>query len=336
MRAVSQCRPGQDRHAGWFSVSGRLLLGVLALAPLTLRAETVYPNRTIEIVVSYGAGGSTDLVAREIAQKMQNRFGRPVVVLNKPGASGTIGATYAAHAAPDGYTLYAGYTSEMVVVPQLSKDVKYSIDDFTPIAVTGIVPVVLIASRNIHAGTLKALIEEIRAAPGKYTYGGSLGSPSHIMGSWLNRLYGLNTVHVPYRGGAQSVADVMGGHIDMFYAGVAVAKAAIDSGSVKALAVTGDTRSTVLPDVPTFKEAGVADFDLASWTVLVAPKGTPANAIALLRPATLQALADPTVRATLAAQGVEPSATQDVTAFLANEHEKFGRVVRDLGITMEP
>jgi tripartite-type tricarboxylate transporter receptor subunit TctC len=313
------------------------MLGLaVCLMPLSSRAGPSYPDRTIEMVVSYGAGGSTDLVAREIAQKLHERFGQPVVVLNKPGASGTIGAGYAARAAPDGYTLYAGYTSEMVVVPQISKDVKYSIDDFAPIAVTGIVPVVLIASKNIHATTLKDLIAELRQSPGKYTYGGSLGSPSHIMGAWLNRLYGLNTVHVPYKGGAQSVADVMGGHIDMFYAGVAVAKAAIDSGSVKALAVTGDTRSTALPNVPTFKEAGVSDFELASWTVLVAPKGTPADAIALLRPATLQALADPKVRATLSAQGVEPSATQDVNAFLANERDKFGRVVHELGITMQP
>jgi tripartite-type tricarboxylate transporter receptor subunit TctC len=224
----------------------------------------------------------------------------------------------------------------MVVVPQISKDVKYSIDDFEPIAVTGLVPVVLIASKSIHADTLKDLIAELRRAPGKYTYGGSLGSPSHVMGAWLNRLYGLNTTHIPYRGGAQSVADVMGGHIDMFYAGVAVAKAAIDSGAVKAFAVTGDTRSAALPDVPTFREAGVADFELASWTVLLAPKGTPASVIGLLRPATLQALADPKIRGTLAIQGVEPSATQDVRAFLTAEHDKFGRVVRDLGITMEP
>jgi tripartite-type tricarboxylate transporter receptor subunit TctC len=188
----------------------------------------------------------------------------------------------------------------------------------------------------MRANTLKDLIEELRRSPGKYTYGGSIGSPSHIMGSWLNRLKGLNTIHVPYKGGAQSVADVMGGHIDMFYAGVAVAKAAIDSGSVKAFAVTGNTRSAALPDVPTFKEAGIADFELASWNVLLAPKGTPADEIGLLRKTTIAALRDPKVRATLAAQGVEPSETQDVKAFLTDERDKFGRVVRELGITMEP
>jgi len=307
-----------------------------ALAAATSRAQpSGYPERTIEIVVSYGAGGSTDLVARAMAQKLQERFGKPAVVLNKPGASGAVGAAYAAHAAPDGYTLYVGFTSEMVVVPQIAKGAKYSIDDFEPIAVTGLVPVVLIATKSMAANSLAELIAQIRQSPGKYTFGGSIGSPSHIMGSWLNKLYGLETTHIPYRGGAQVVSEVMGGHVDMFYAGVAVAKAAIDSGAVKAYAVTGDKRSAALPDVPTFKEAGVKDFELASWNVFLAPKGTPADVIALLKAATLQALDDPQLRTMLATQGVEPSDTQDVKAFLASERDKFGRVVRELGITME-
>jgi tripartite-type tricarboxylate transporter receptor subunit TctC len=312
------------------------LAGMVALAPIPALAETpAYPNHTIEVVVSYSPGGSTDLVARSIAQKMQERFGQPVVVLNKPGASGAVGASYAAHAAPDGYTLFVGFTSELVVVPQVSKNPSYSIDDFDPIAVTGIVPLVLIGSKNITANALKDLIEELRQAPGKYTYGGGVGSPSHIMGSWLNRLYGLSTTHVPYRGGAQAVTDVIGGHIDMFYAGVAAAKAAIDSGAVKAFAVTGNARSAALPNVPTFKEAGVSDIELASWDVMLAPKGTPPGVVGQLKEATVLALKDPKVVSMLAAQGVEPSETQDVRAFLTAEREKFGRVVHDLGITME-
>jgi tripartite-type tricarboxylate transporter receptor subunit TctC len=294
-----------------------------------------YPSRTIEIVVAYGAGGSTDLVARALAQKFQDRLGQSVVVLNKAGGSGTIGATLAARAAPDGYTLYVGYTSETVIVPQLSKAVKYSIDDFEPIAVTGLVPLVLITSKNIRAGNLRELVEEVRAQPGKFTYGGGIASPPHVMGAWFNRLNKLTVTHVPYRGGGQAVADVVGGHIDMFYAGLAAAKGAIDSGAVKAFAVTGDARSPALPNVPTFKEAGVTDFELASWNVLLAPKGTPAEVLALLRRETALALDDAKVRELYAAQGVEASRTQDVRAFLVKERDSFGRVVRDLGITME-
>jgi tripartite-type tricarboxylate transporter receptor subunit TctC len=309
--------------------------GFIAAATLAAAQTARYPSRTIEIVVAYGTGGSTDLVARALAQKFQDRLGQSVVVLNKPGGSGTIGATVAARANPDGYTLYVGYTSETVVVPQLSKNAKYSIDDFEPIAVTGLVPLVLITSKNVRAGSLQQLIEELRAQPGKFTYGGGIASPPHVMGAWFNRLNNLNVVHVPYRGGGQAVADVVGGHIDMFYAGLAAAKAAIDSGAVKALAVTGEARSSALPNMPTFKEAGVTDFELASWNVLLVPKGTPAEVLALLRQETALALADPKIRELYAAQGVEASPTQDVKAFLARERDNFARVVRDLGITME-
>jgi tripartite-type tricarboxylate transporter receptor subunit TctC len=312
------------------------MLAVIIVASTAPAAQSArYPSRTIEIVVAYGAGGSTDLVARALGQKFQERLGQPVVVLNKPGGSGTIGATLAARANPDGYTLYVGYTSETVIVPQLSKAAKYSIDDFESIAVTGLVPLVLITSKNIRANNLQQLIEELRAQPGKFTYGGGIASPPHVMGAWFNRLNNLTVTHVPYRGGGQAVADVVGGHIDMFFAGLAAAKAAIDSSAVKAFAVTGDARSPALPNVPTFKEAGVSDFDLASWNVLLAPKGTPAEVLSLLRQETALALNDAKIRELYVAQGVETSPTQDVRAFLVKERNNFGRVVRELGITME-
>src|SRR5882672_3097778 len=176
-----------------------MLVALVASAATLAEAQPArYPMRTIEIVVAYGPGGSTDLVARALAQKFQDRLGQSVVVLNKPGGSGTIGATVAARASPDGYTLYEGYTSETVVVPQLSKSAKYSIDDFEPIAVTGLVPLVLIASKNVRAGNLQELIAELRAGPGKFTFGGGIASPPHIIGAWFNRLNKLDVIHVPY------------------------------------------------------------------------------------------------------------------------------------------
>jgi len=289
----------------------------------------------VEVIVAYGAGGSTDFVGRAIAQKLNERLGQPFVVLNRPGASGTIGINAAMRAKPDGYTIYVGYTAETVVVPQIVKNVKYSVvEDFEPIAITGLVPVVLMVSKNIKANSLKDFIEEVRASPGQYTFGGGIGSPPHIMGAWMNKLKGLDVRHVPYRGGAQGANDVVGGHIDMFYGGVAVGKPVIDSGSVKAIAVTGDTRSAALPNVPTFKEAGVPEFHLASWTVMLAPKGTPADIVALLKKETLAALDDPKLREVMAKQGVERSESQDVRAFLAAEHDRFGHVVRELGIAV--
>jgi tripartite-type tricarboxylate transporter receptor subunit TctC len=166
-------------------LAGAATLAVVVTSAATLAiAQTArYPSRTIEIVVAYGPGGSTDLVARALAQKFQERLGQSVVVLNKPGGSGTIGATLAARANPDGHTLYVGYTSETVIVPPLVKGAKYSIDDFEPIAVTGLVPLVLITSKNIRANTLPELIQELRAAPGKFTFGGGIASPPHVMGA---------------------------------------------------------------------------------------------------------------------------------------------------------
>jgi tripartite-type tricarboxylate transporter receptor subunit TctC len=314
----------------------RLGYALAALASLSVPALAApYPTRTVEIIVSYGAGGSTDFVARAVAQKLSEKLGQPFVVLNRPGASGTIGIKTAMAAKPDGYTLYVGYTSETVVVPQISKTATYSVvEDFEPIAVTGLVPVVLIVSKNVKADNLKDFIAEVRANPGKYTYGGSVGSPPHVMGAWMNKVRGLEVTHIPYRGGAQGVTDVIGGHLDMFYGGVAVAKPAIDGGSVKAIAVTGNTRSAALPDVPTFKEAGVPEFDLASWTVMLAPKGTPQEIVDLIRKETIAAIDDPKTSDALAKQGVERSKSQDVRAFLLNERSNFGRAVRELGISM--
>ena len=313
------------------------LIALLALAvalPMAARAAP-YPPRPVEIVVPYGAGGSTDLVARTLAQRLETRLGQPVVVINKPGASGTIGVTSVMRAAPDGYTLLLGFTTELAVMPRISKAAKYSMADFTPIAVTGDVPLVMIGATRLKSTTLQELIAEIRAAPGKFTYGGGIGSPSHISGAWMNRVAGLNVVHVPYKGGAQAVTDVIGGHIDIFYGGLAAVKGAVDAGAVKAFAQTGETRSAALPNVPTFREAGLPDFDVGSWNVLLAPKGTPAEVVALLKQEVAAALATPQMRDLLRTQGVEPPRSNDPAAFLAQEDKKFDRLVRETGVTME-
>jgi tripartite-type tricarboxylate transporter receptor subunit TctC len=319
-------------------MSFALRLTALLIAAASFAAPAAaqsYPARPVRMLMGFPPGGGTDIVGRIVAQKLQERLGQNVVVLNKPGASGTLGLTTAMRAAPDGYTLMNSYTAEAAVVPQISKDHKYSVvDDFEPIAITGLVPVVLMVSKNIKANTLQDFIAEVRANPGKFTFGGGYGSPPHVMGAWMNRLRGLNVQHVPYRGGAQGINDVVGGHIDMFYGGVAAGKSAIDSGSVKPIALTGDTRSSALPNIPTFKEAGVPEFDLASWTVMLAPKGTPKEIVALIRKETLAVLDDPKARELLARQGVEKSNTQDVHAFLKKEYAAFGRAVRELGLQM--
>jgi tripartite-type tricarboxylate transporter receptor subunit TctC len=312
-----------------------LALGLLAAALPASAHGAGYPTRTVEIVVPYGAGGSTDFVARIVAQRLSERLGQPFVVVNKPGASGTLGLLSVMRAQPDGYTLLLSFTTETVVMPQISQTARYAMADFTPIAVTGDVPVVMIGAQRLQSTTLSDLLAEIRRAPGKLTYGGGHGSPSHISGAWMNRVAKLDVVHVPYRGGAQAVGDVIGGHIDMFYGGLAAAKGAIDAGAVKAFAQTGATRSTALPQVPTFAEAGLPDFDVGSWNVLLAPKGAPPDVVDLLRKEATASLATPQVRDLLKTQGVEPPRSNDPAKFLADEEKKFERLVRETGVTME-
>jgi len=315
------------------------LVGIASIAATAISltpAAAQYPTRNVEVMVSYGPGGSTDIIARIVTQKLQEQFGQTFLILNRPGGGGALGLQAAMRAVPDGYTLFNAYTAEAVIVPHISKSTKYSIvDDFEPIAITGLVPVVLMVSKNVKANTLAEFIAEMRASPGKYTFGGGVGSPPHVMGAWMNKLKGLELTHIPYRGGAQGINDVIGGHLDMFYGGVAAGKSAIDSGSVKPIAVSGDVRSSALPNIPTFKEAGAPEFDLVSWNVLLAPKGTPQNILAILRKETLAALNDPKTREALSRQGVDRSESQDVRPFLVNESEKFGRVVRALGLSAD-
>jgi len=265
-----------------------------------------YPSKAIEIVVSYGAGGSTDLIARAIAQKLQDRLGQSVVVLNKPGASGTIGATQVARASPDGHSLYAGFTTEMAVVPQLSRSAKYTLDDFEPIAVTGIVPVVLIASKNVKANTVPELLGELRAGPGKYTYGGSLGSPSHILGAWLNRIQNLSVTHIPYRGGAQAVGDVTGGHIDLFFATPQQVVGQFASGEVKVFGITSEDASPQFPGVPSFVAAYGPKLAIDFWQIMLAPAGTPKPIVDALDGALQEAMDDPEILKVWALSGMAP------------------------------
>jgi len=310
-----------------------------ALAAAFLPAFAVaapYPTRPVEIVVPYGAGGSTDQTARILAQRLQDRLGQSFVIINRPGASGTIGVTSVARAEPDGYTLLLSYATEIVVMPQMSRTVKYAIDDFEPIAVTGWLPLVLVAAKYIPANTLGEFIAEIRRSPGKYTFGGSLGSPSQLSGAWFGKLLKLEIQHIPYKGGAQAMGDLVGGHLDMFFPGLAAAKPAYDAGAVKALAQTGDRRSAAFPEVPTFKESRVADFELSSWTMLLAPRGTPGDNVALLKQEVGRALDDPRLRSILAEQGIEPPPALDVRDFLVRENDKFRRVIRETGVAAAP
>ena len=321
--------PSRRRFLRWAAAT------VAAPAVSRGAAAQGWPSQPLRWVVGFPPGGSGDIVARIMAAWLAERLGQPVVIENKPGASTNISIQTVVNAPADGNTLLFIAASAALNV-SLFDNLPFNLQrDIAPVAGLIDFPLLMLTHPSLPAKTIPELIAYAKANPGKISIASfGTGTTSHVAGELFKMTAGVEMTHIPYRGGAQGVNDVIGGHLDMFYGGVAVGKAAIASGHVKPLAVTGETRSAALPDVPTFKEAGVPEFDLASWTVMLAPKGTPADIVALLRTETLQALADPKMREALAAQGVEKSENQDVRAFLTRERDTFGRALRTLGITM--
>ncbi|MCK9507306.1 MAG: tripartite tricarboxylate transporter substrate binding protein [Pigmentiphaga sp.] len=297
----------------------------------TLHAAETFPSKPLQIIVTYAPGGSTDFAARNLAIRLEKKLGQTVVVVNRPGASGTIGVMAAANAKPDGYTLLLGMNTEMVIIPQVQK-VSYQSTDFDPIAIVGSTPLVLIGKKSFQADSFSELRDEIGRQPGIYNFGGAVGSPAHIAGEWLKKDTGLNITHVPYKGGAQAANDVAGGHLDLYFSGILPSKALIDAGGIRAYAVTSEARSPILPTVPTLKEVGLQNFSLANWTGLFVPRGTPDAITALLKKHVNDVLAEADFRAVMAKEGIDVPDTDSPAAFIKGEHDKFEGLLKGLGL----
>lgn len=307
-----------------------LTAGVAALV-LPARARQAGGGDAIQIVVPYGPGGLGDVIARAVAPHMQEKLGRSIMVVNRPGANAMIGADAVAKARPDGHTLLMGYTSEIAINPGFYPTATYTSDDLTPIGLAGVSPLLLIGRKALPYATLRELAADARNRPG------GAGSPAHIAGEALRRRLGAEMTHVPYRGGAAATMDVLAGNVDIFFAGVAPAPPHVRDGLVHGYAVTGDRRSPVLPEVPTMAEAGFDGFDLSGWLGLLAPANTPDAVVAPLAEALQQALRLPAVRDVLVPQGVDVSAStpEEFRRFIAAETPKYAELVRTLGITSD-
>ena len=293
-----------------------------------------YPTRPVEIVVPYGPGGTGDVIARQLAKKLGEHFGETFLVLNKPGAAGTLGAAIVARAPADGYMLLLGYTSEIAIEPFL-RPTTYDLKSFEPIAVAGVTPLLLIGQKNLGAGSMRDLVDIIRSKPENFTYASAgFGSPAHIAGELLKRDGKLAIRHIPYKGGADAVAAVLGGQVDIYFTGLPPAMSLVRNGNIKAFAITGEQRSRALPDVPTMHESGFANFNLSGWFALFAPKGTPQGVLDPLRAAVSSALADPTVQAVLNKNGVElrPDPTANVRQFVDAESTMYRNLITELAI----
>jgi len=316
------------------------LLVVSALAfhvPHTARADD-YPSRSLRVIVPFSPGGAVDGPMRLIAQGLSQRLGQPVVVENKPGAGATIGTDVVAKAAPDGYTLLLASQTNAISATLYARLPFDPVEDFTPVALIGREPGVVVVNPAIPATTLQQFIAYVKERPGKVDYASSgNGSGQHLFAALLASRTGMQMNHVPYRGSGQATTDLLGGVVAMSIPGTAGMVGHIKAGKLRALAVTGATRSAQLPDVPTVMEAGVPNYEAYVWMGLLAPKGTPAAIVERLNREVLAVLAQDDVKQYMATAGIEivGSTPAQFGTFFRQEKDLWAKVIRDTGARIE-
>jgi tripartite-type tricarboxylate transporter receptor subunit TctC len=310
---------------------------VLALAAGSSFAQK-FPSGPVKIIVPFPAGGTTDILARELAQELGQKWNVPVVVDNKAGASGSIGSDQVAHAVPDGATLLLTATHH-VINPSLMKNLKYDTRrDFTPIAQVAAVPNVLVVHPSLGVNNVQELIQKARANPGKINFGSTgIGGANHLAGELFKATTKADIVHVPYKGAAPALNDLLGGQIPMMFDSLPGVIQHIKSGKLKPLAVTTRQRAKALPDVPTMQEAGVKDFEATAWFGLYAPGKMPAELTRKLSADVLEALSSPNLQAKYAAQGAEPGTMNqpDFARFVESELLRWNSVVTTANVRLE-
>ncbi len=297
-----------------------------------------YPSRPIRLVVPFTAGGGTDITARLVGQKLGERLGTSIVVDNRTGAGGIVGTEIAARAAPDGYTLVL-VSSSHAINPSLHRRLPYdTVKDFAPVTLVVLSPGMLVVNPAVAARTVKEFVEFVRARPGQLTYGSAgNGTPVHLSMELLKSIEHVDIVHVPYKGAGAAIPDLLGGQIAAMIPSAASVVPLVKAGRLRALAVTSRTRTAAAPDVPTMIEAGVPDYDAASWYGLLAPAGTPRAIIARLNAETVRVLRMSDVRARLVGQGLDPvgDTPQEFAAKIREEILKWGRVVQASGASID-
>lgn len=312
-----------------------------ALATLTpsLAAAQAFPSKPVKLVIPFPPGGSLDNVGRLIAQKLSEAWGQQVVIENKPGAGGNIGADAVAKSPPDGYTVVMGALSTHAVNPSLYRTMPYdAAKDFAPISNVAITPNVLIVSVKSPIHTLPELIAYAKANPGKVNFGsGSNGSAGHLAGELFKIDTGTDVMHIPYKGGAPALQALLAGDTQFMFDNLANAMAQVKGGTVRPIAVTTAQRSKLAPDLPTMAEAGMPGFDISTWFGLLAPAGTPPEVIAKWNADVVKVLNSPEVREKMLAQGAEPSPTTpaEFAAFIAKERDKYAKIVKASGAKVD-
>jgi len=316
-----------------------VLLAAVALAAAPAGGAQGFPDRPARIVVPFPPGGPLDATGRLIAQKLTEAWGQSVVVENKPGAGGNIGADLVAKSAPDGYTVVMGALSTHAVNPSLYPRMPYdAVKDFAPITLLATTPNVLVVNPSLPVNSVKDLVAYAKANPGKLSFGsGSNGSAGHLAGELFKFDTGIDVVHIPYKGGAPATQALLAGDVQFMFDNLANATPQIKAGKLRALAVTTAERSKLAPDLPTMAEAGLPGFDISTWYGLLAPAGTPKSVVVRWNVEVVKILNTPDVRERLAAQGAEaaPTTPAQFADFIGSEIPKYARIVKASGAKVD-
>ena len=318
----------------------RSLVAASFAALLSVAAHGAYPERTVTIVVPFPPGGGTDTGTRIIAQKLSQKWGQPVIVENKAGAAGMLGAEQVSKAKPDGYTLMMGNIGTQSINPTLyGKKLTYDADKaFTPVTLVAELPSVMLAGPAVTAKTPADVIAQAKKNPGKITYSSSgPGGSMHLAGALFEKASQTDLLHVPYKGGGPAIADLIAGHVDISFATILESSGHIKAGRLRALAVTSDKRYPTLPDVPTLAESGLAGFNTGSWIGIVAPAGTPRDVVEKVARDVREVVTSAEVRDQLIAQGATPvgSSPAEFAALIENDRKRYAQIIRERNITAE-
>jgi len=316
--------------------AARAVLAAAMLAGSAALAQPAFPEKPVTLVVPFPPGAATDIIARTVADRLSAKWKQTVLVENRAGATGSIGSNYVARSTPDGYTLLVATTSSHTMGPNLFKKKQWDpVKDFAPVTLLAWAPNVLEVNPSVPARTVPELIELLKKNPGKYTFASSgTGSSIHLAGEMFKSLAGVDIVHVPYKGAAPAVADLLGGQVDIMFDTVALSLPHIKAGKLRPLAVTTRQRSSSLPDVPTMQEAGLPGYEMAAWIGLLAPAGTPPQVVDKINRDTREVLAMPEVKERLFSVGTDVATTSgaEFGQLIQQELPKYGQIMRDAGI----
>jgi tripartite-type tricarboxylate transporter receptor subunit TctC len=321
------------------SITRLLLPCLLAAASVSAAHADDYPTRPIRLIVPFAAGGGNDTVARLVGDSLGKRLGQAVVVDNRPGAGGVVGAEAAARAPADGYTLFLGGVGSHAINPNLHKDLPYDpIKDFAAVSLLASAPLILVVHPSVPAQSVQELIAYAKSHPGKLNYASNgNGSSSHLAAVMFASMTGTDMVHIPYKGLSPALTDLLSGQDQLMFSSVVAILPHVRAGKLRALAVTSRKRMALLPDIPTIAESGVANYETSSWYGILAPAGTPPEIVRRLHDEIVKVLAQDDVRNALAREGAEPvgDTPEEFTAFIRAEKQRMGDVIQSSKLVVQ-